>query len=58
MNDRYSLSLVLHAHVPFVRQPEYPRFLEERWLFDSLLETYLPLIMMFERLDADRIPFH
>ncbi|WP_304241536.1 glycoside hydrolase family 57 protein [Gracilinema caldarium] len=58
MNDRYSLSLVLHAHVPFVRQPEYPRFLEERWFFDALLETYLPLITMFEQLDAERIPFH
>jgi len=58
MNDRYSLALVLHAHVPFVRQPDYPRFFEERWLFDAILETYLPLITMFERLDAERIPFH
>ena len=58
MNDCHSFSLVLNAHVPFVRQPEYPKFFEERWLFDSLLETYLPLVIMFERLDAERIPFH
>ncbi|AEJ19199.1 glycoside hydrolase family 57 protein [Gracilinema caldarium] len=58
MNDQYCLSLVLHAHVPFVREPDYPRFLEERWLFDTLLETYIPLVTIFERLDAERIPFH
>lgn len=58
MNDRYALSFVLHAHVPFVRQPDYPRFFEERWLFDAILESYLPLITMFERLDAERVPFH
>jgi 1,4-alpha-glucan branching enzyme len=23
------LSLVLHAHLPFVRHPEHPKFLEE-----------------------------
>lgn len=58
MNDRYYISLVLNAHVPFVRQPDYPCFFEERWLFDAILETYLPLITMFERLDAERVPFH
>jgi hypothetical protein len=26
------LALVLHAHLPFVRHPEYPEFLEEDWL--------------------------
>ncbi|MFQ3547200.1 MAG: DUF1957 domain-containing protein, partial [Termitinemataceae bacterium] len=58
MNERYALSLVLNAHVPFVREPEYPRFFEERWFFDTILETYLPLILVFERLDTERIPFH
>jgi len=27
------LSLVLHAHLPFVRHPEHEKFLEENWLF-------------------------
>jgi len=42
------LSLVLHAHLPFVRHPEHDRFLEENWLFEAIVETYLPLIQMME----------
>ncbi len=57
MNDRHTLSLVLNAHLPFVRHPEHPKFLEERWLFEAITDTYLPLLRVFERLDADRIPF-
>ncbi len=51
------LALVLNAHLPFVRQPEYPRFLEERWLFEALSETYLPLLRVFRRLEADNVPW-
>lgn len=51
------LALVLNAHLPFVRRPEYPTFLEERWYFEALSETYLPLLRVFRRLDADEIPF-
>lgn len=42
------LSLVLHAHLPFVRHPEHERFLEETWLFEGITETYLPLLRMLE----------
>ena len=35
---------VLHAHLPFVRHPEYPEFLEEDWLYEAITETYLPLL--------------
>jgi len=51
------LSLVLHSHLPFVRHPEYERFLEENWLFEAITETYLPLLGVFERLKADGVPF-
>ncbi|MCA9772285.1 MAG: DUF1957 domain-containing protein [Myxococcales bacterium] len=51
------LSLVLHAHLPFVRHPDHPTFLEEAWLFEGVLETYIPLLQAFERLERDRIPF-
>ncbi|MBL8968775.1 MAG: DUF1957 domain-containing protein [Spirochaetaceae bacterium] len=51
------LALVLNAHLPFVRQPEYPRFLEERWLFEACAETYLPLLRVFRRLEADGVPW-
>jgi len=52
-----SLSLVLHTHLPFVRHPEHEDFLEERWLFEAITETYLPLLERLERLANDRVPF-
>ena len=42
------LSIVLHAHLPFVRHPEYDDALEERWLVEALLECYLPILNMLE----------
>ena len=51
------LSIVLHAHLPFVRHPEYERFLEEDWLFEAISETYLPLLRVFDNLRKDDIPF-
>jgi 1,4-alpha-glucan branching enzyme len=50
------LALLLHAHLPFVRHPEHPSFLEERWLFEAVTESYLPLLAAFERLTADAVP--
>ena len=50
-------SLILHAHLPFVRHPEYPEFLEEDWLYEAITEVYLPLIVIFQRLhEADAAP--
>src|ERR1043165_7759093 len=43
------LSLVLHAHLPFVRHPEHPKFLEENWLFEAITETYIPLLQVMEQ---------
>lgn len=51
------LALVLHAHLPYVRHPEYERFLEEDWLFEAITETYIPLIEMFDSLLRDKVPF-
>ncbi len=42
------LALVLHAHLPFVRHPEHDRFLEENWLFEAIVETYLPLVQIMD----------
>ena len=43
-------SLILHAHLPFVRHPEYPEFLEEDWLYEAITEVYLPLIFILQNL--------
>ena len=42
------LSLVLHAHLPFVRHPEHDRFLEENWLFEAITESYIPLLQVLQ----------
>ncbi|MDI3516943.1 MAG: 1,4-alpha-glucan branching enzyme [Thermotogota bacterium] len=49
--------LVLHAHLPYVRHPEFEEFMEERWLFEAITETYIPLLMAFDRLRRDGIAF-
>ena len=41
-------SLVLHAHLPFVRHPEHEKFLEENWLFEAITESYIPLIQVMD----------
>ena len=51
------LSIVLLAHLPFVRHPEHEFFLEELWLYEAITETYVPLIHMMEGLERDRVPW-
>ena len=50
-----SVAIVLHAHLPWVRSPEHPRSLEERWFYEALWESYLPLVDVFERLVNDGV---
>ncbi|MCS6861532.1 MAG: DUF1957 domain-containing protein [Abditibacteriales bacterium] len=51
------LCLVLHAHLPYVRHPEFESFLEEDWYFEAVTETYVPLLDVMERLTHDGVPF-
>jgi len=51
------LCFVLHAHLPFVRHPEHEFFLEERWLYEAITETYVPLIEAFDELVEENILF-
>ncbi|HEV8544415.1 MAG TPA: 1,4-alpha-glucan branching protein domain-containing protein [Verrucomicrobiae bacterium] len=51
-------ALVLHAHLPFVRHPEHPKFLEENWLFEAITETYIPLIQTMEGWLRDGMETH
>jgi len=103
MSVRYAVSIVLNAHLPYVKefaavhkkdpeqlsaevsltdtqtladtfppaycQPEAhcpplpavmnltPTTAEESWFFEMLSETCLPLLMLFDRLEADHVPF-
>ncbi len=49
------LCLVLHAHLPFVRHPEYDDFLEEDWFYEAVTETYIPLLEIFDGLERDGV---
>jgi len=55
MNQGF-LAIVLHAHLPFVRHPECPSFLEEEWLFEAITESYLPLISVLSQIARDQVP--
>ncbi|KPJ59157.1 MAG: glycoside hydrolase, partial [Latescibacteria bacterium DG_63] len=57
MDCKGYLCLVLHAHLPYVRHPEHELFLEEDWLYESITETYVPLLMALERLALEGIPY-
>ena len=41
------LAFVLHAHLPYVRKNE-KNSLEEDWLFQAILESYIPLLRTLE----------
>lgn len=50
-------TLVLHAHLPYIHHPDFEEFMEEKWLFEAISETYIPLLRAFKRLENDQIPF-
>ncbi|HLO02468.1 MAG TPA: 1,4-alpha-glucan branching protein domain-containing protein [Symbiobacteriaceae bacterium] len=49
-----TLMLVLHAHLPYVN-PSGAEILEERWLYEAVTETYIPLLWSLQRLLAEGI---
>ncbi|MGI5875517.1 MAG: glycoside hydrolase family 57 protein [Dethiobacteria bacterium] len=51
------ISLIFHAHLPYVRHPEYERSLEEKWFFEAITECYVPLIKVLKGLVEDGIDF-
>lgn len=52
----HKLALILHAHLPYVRQ-DHAGTLEERWLYEALTETYIPLLQVFHALRREHVPF-
>lgn len=49
--------MVLHAHLPYVRHPEYDSYFEENWLFEAITECYVPLLKVFDRLQQDNVDY-
>lgn len=52
-----TVNFILHAHMPFVRHPEYSRYLEEDWLFESMNESYLPILRMLKDLNKNNVDY-
>ena len=57
MNNQSVISLLLHGHVPFIPRDDHSFASQEHLFFESLSETYIPLLEVFDRLDRDLIPF-
>jgi len=55
--EKGNVTLVLHAHLPYLRHPEYDNFLEEDWYFEAVTETYLPILDTLEGLTGDNVDF-
>ena len=49
------LTLLFHAHLPFVRHPEHEKFLEESWLYEAISETYIPFLQMIQAWREERL---
>ncbi len=51
------LIFVLHAHLPYVKEPEIPFSIEETWFYETLTECYIPLYLIFEELKQKKVDF-
>ena len=51
------LAIILHAHLPYVRHPEFELSLEERWLYEAITEAYIPMLLLLERLVDEGVDF-
>jgi len=51
------LLLLLHAHLPYIRYPEHEQHLEEAWLHEAIIESYIPLLNVFDDLLNDKTDF-
>lgn len=50
-------ALVLHAHLPYVRHDNKGELAED-WLYEAITETYIPLIIIMNRLLEKGADFH
>lgn len=61
MDFRYAISIVLEAHLPYVREfnkeDELSQAGEEGRFFEYVSETFIPLLEVLDRLENDHVPF-
>ena len=56
-NIKGYVNFVLHAHLPYIHHPESEDYLEEEWLFEAISETYIPLLLKFQKLEEEHVDF-
>ncbi len=56
-NIKGYVNFVLHAHLPYIHHPESEDYLEEEWLFEAISETYIPLLLNFQKLEEEHVDF-
>jgi 1,4-alpha-glucan branching enzyme len=49
------LSIILHTHLPYVRHEEDAHALEQRWLFEAITESYIPLLNVLDQLRSEQV---
>ena len=49
------LCIILHAHLPYVRHTEEKKYMEERWFFEAMTETYAPILSTLHKLHEDEV---
>jgi 1,4-alpha-glucan branching enzyme len=49
--------MILHAHLPYIRHHDRDDYMEERWFYEAMTETYLPILDVFDRLIEEGVQF-
>ncbi len=52
-----SIIFVLHSHLPYIKVPDIKDSVEETWLYEAIIESYIPLVLSFERLINKGVSF-
>lgn len=52
MANNKNLTLIFNTHIPHVLEKKSLFHEQENWIFESLTETYIPLILLLERMEA------
>ncbi|HOJ76715.1 MAG TPA: DUF1957 domain-containing protein [Bacillota bacterium] len=56
-NSTGYLAFLLHAHLPYVHNTKSEISLEEKWLFEAITESYIPMLLSWEKLAKEGVPF-
>ena len=51
------VSLPIMKQMYFIHHPESEDYLEEEWLYEAISETYIPLLLNFQKLEEEKVAF-